>query len=234
MSNKIIINSKNKEEGSVSDSNFNYIVDVKGYTKCTVTQVKIPKSYYLITSSMYFLLNEGGDDIEIKISPGNYSRTTFAAALATKLTELSPNTWTYTITFTKSPDDGIFHYTSDGNPSFTFVENYGYYEQCGFDIGTYTFSSNTLDSVNVVNMQLEDTLFIHSDLIQNEYDNILQEVYMSSNIDYSNIHYTPNFPYAMKLKSKESNKFYFYLADENGNIIDLNGQNMVITIVLFN
>ena len=87
----------------------------------------------------------------------------------------------------------------------------------------------------MVKFQLEDSLFIHSDIANNGVDNILQEMLGSYGTDFSAITYVcPDVEaYAKPIASNTSNIYNFYLTDEDGVEIDLNGQNVVFTLMLF-
>ena len=104
----------------------------------------------------------------------------------------------------------------------------------GFNSGTYSFNGNTLTSVNCINLQLINALFIHSDVVNNKNDDILQEIY-SNNVDYSNINYqaTQISAYSKKLAIKQNSVHRFTLTDVDGNIIDLNGLDWNFTIIFY-
>ena len=71
-------------------------------------------------------------------------------------------------TWTVSNNSGV-------QPRFIFTDYL--YEQFGFEPNSsYVFTANTLTSINVVKFQLEDSVFIHSDIATNGSDNVLQEI----------------------------------------------------------
>lgn len=237
------INSRNRLTGTDSDFTFKIDVDPTiDYDRVALIDASIPKSYYLIQNgSNTFTLSENGSNVTVVLPIGNYSRTSFKNILITKLNTSSPNGWVYNITnllITLTQDDGKFTYTVSGNadlqPSFIFTTNL--YEQMGFDKNsTNVFSSSSLTSTNVVNFQLETTLFLRSDICQNRGNNILQNITSTGNSDFSYITYQ-NFNldmYSKTFTSNSSNSYRFTLTDEDGHVINLNGLNIVMTVMIF-
>ncbi len=237
------INSRFRVSGS--DSDFLYQFDIpkdNKFNKVCVLQMSIPKSYYLIQQGENFVLEENKVQVNIQLTAGNYTRKSFAATLQQFLNTSSPNGWVYAITYPTSSteyDDGKYTYTVTGNtsqPSFIFDNDHTLYENMGFNIGsTNTFVANTLKSTNVINLQKESTLYLHSDIANNGNDNVLQEVFATSNSDYSTIVFQQMDveSYSKDMTTNANNVYRFYLTDENDKKIDLNGLNMTATIVMF-
>ena len=228
---------------SSTTSNFSYKFDIDpntNFDKVVVLDISIPTSYYLIQAGQNtFILEELGVQTILTVPIGNYSRSAFGNTITTLLNTNSPNSWTYNISKSNSitgPETGRFHYTVSGNssqPSFIFTTYL--YEQFGLEKNsTNIFSGNVLDSTNVVSFSKETTIYLHSDICQSASDNILQQVYSSGEIDYSFIHFANTNPYEYsKPLNISSDTFTFYLTDESDNLIDLNGINMNITILMY-
>lgn len=236
------LDSHNRVSGS--HSNFSIQLDYKNeeYDHCVVLQATIPKSYYLIKSGKNtFTLDENGDQVIITMPIGNYSRTSFAYQLRYQLNTNSPNGCIYQISIPnnmQTGDTGLYTWTVSNNsgiqPSF-IIGNF-LYEQLGFNPNaTYLFTGDTLTSINVVRFQLEDSIFIHSDIATNGDDNVLQEMLGCQNTDFSTITFLcPDVEaYAKPITSNNNNIYNFYLTDEDDFEIDLNGQNVVFTLLLF-
>ena len=237
------INSTNRISGT--NSNFTYSLDIdqnSEYDRAVVMQCSIPKSYYLIESGYNtFTLREGVLSATVTITPGNYNRKSFQTVLTTSLNSASPTIWTYAIAYPNTlsaADTGKFIFTVTGNggvqPAFIFTRNV--YEAMGFrSNSTNTFVANSLTSTNVIKLQAEDTLYIHSDLVSNKGDNVLQEVFANGDPSYAAINFQNVCPdaYAKKITLSGSNSYCFYLTDESGTAIDLNGQNMQIVLLLY-
>ncbi len=246
------VNSQNRIAGTSSD--FHYTLDMKGIdpTHAVVMSAYIPKSYYTFQSGYNtFIFTENGVDNTVTIPPGSYNRNNLARVLAGLLNDISQ--FTYTITYPASTvgDTGKYTYAATGfgvdnetgqteypDVSFTFTESC--YEQLGFEPNsTVTFTINpdesyTLESVNVINLQTESTVYIKSDIIQ-DHDNILQEIYGGNSLSYSGISFTQSNVdhYSKPLLNKESNSFRFYITNENGQPLDLNGLNCVFSIMVY-
>ena len=100
---------------------------------------------------------------------------------------------------------------------------------------TNVFSSNTLISTNVIKLSPEDSILIHSDLCSNYGNDILQEVYTAttgtfSSIVFQNFDIESNYK---KLTTTKNNVYRLYITSEEFLPINLNGQNIVITLMLF-
>lgn len=235
------INSLNRQSGT--NSNFQYKIQLPSdanFTHCSVIQASIPKSYYLVQDGQNtFTLKENTNEFTITIPIGNYSRTSFVSKLATLLN--ASGAFTYTVTVPNpnngEPETGKITYSVSGNsgvqPQFIFTTYV--YEILGFDINsTNTFVGDTITSTNVINLQKENTIFIHSDMVTNQDDNILQDIFTSNTSDYGNIIYNNH---DLNLNSKKistlDNTYHFYLTDENGQEINLNGRNFQMTLLLY-
>lgn len=229
---------------SGTHSNFSLQLDYKNedYDHCVVLQATIPKSYYLVQSGKnYFTLNENGPQVAIPMPAGNYSRTSFGYQLQYQLNQNSPSGWTYVMSIPnnqQTSDTGLYTWTVSGNSGFqpSFIVGDYLYEQLGFNPNTTNnFVGDTLTSINVVKFQLEDSIFIHSDIATNGNDNVLQEMLGCQNTDFSTITYIcPSVEaYAKPITSNNNNIYQFQLTDEDGVEIDLNGQNIVFTLMLF-
>lgn len=234
----VYINSRTRISGT--DSSFTHKVDLNNFDPdyVAVLSASIPKSYYLIQNNQNtFILSENGNDITVFVPIGTYTRNTFKTVIETTLNNASPNLWTYSVTIPAitSVDTGKYTYivTDNGGlqPSFTFLTG-NLFEVMGFNQGsTYTFVNDKLVSENVIKMQLEDSLFIRSDLSGERSNNILQEIY-SYGSDYNSIvfHNHATDYYKKQINSNSSGVYSFYLTNEDGNLMELNGLNWTMTL----
>ncbi len=109
-------------------------------------------------------------------------------------------------------------------------------EQFGFEeISQNQFIGDTLESANVVKFQIEDALFIHSDICTNGHDNVLQAIFLSNNPDFAEVFFqNPDVQsYSKKMSYNTSRTFHFWITDEDGIPIYLNGQNVVFSLMLY-
>ncbi len=197
----------------------------------------------LFNSSQWFTLTEGLNSANIVIPVGNYTRKSFSSTIQGLLNANSPNGYTYAVTYPTSstvPDTGKYTYTVSNNggvqPVFTFATSNDLWDHMGFASGsTNTFVANTLTSTQVINLQKENTLFLHSDIANNGSDNILQEVFSTQSADYSSIVFQQyNIDgYSKDIVGNSNNVYRFYLTDEDSNSIDLNGQNFNVTLLMY-
>lgn len=235
------INSRNRLNGT--NSNFQYSIplpDNSQFTHCAVLQASIPKSYYLVPNNQNtFTISENKVNTTITIPPGSYSRRSFLQQLNTAMN--TGTTYTYTITTpntaTGNAETGLFYFAVAGNAGVQpnlIIGNY-LWEMLGFDRNTtYSFVADALVSVNVCKLQKEDTLQIHSDMCHNEGDNILQEIYASDSTDFAHITFiNHNVDYYAKKLNTEDNTYRFWITNEDGEEMDLKGNNWVMSIVMF-
>ena len=101
---------------------------------------------------------------------------------------------------------------------------------------TNVFNGTTLVSTCVIKLQSEDRLLIHSNIAQNPgMDDILVSINSTTSINYSSIAWdcpAPEF-YSHRLSSQNNNVYSFSLTDENGELIQLNGLNLNLTLLLY-
>jgi hypothetical protein len=236
--NKQVFKINSRERISGSDTHFLYKLDLdttKQYDSVCLLSASIPKSYYLIPDGRNTFTLDEGTQATVTIPAGNYSARSFATKLTSLLNATSPTGLVYSVTISDSPSTGKFVFTaSSGNPSFIFGEFL--YEQMGFDKNsTNTFSGSSLTSTNVINMQLEDTLAIHSDIVATNRNDILQTIYSNNSTDLSRITYECSDVQARSriMKGNGNNAFSFSVTDEDGVEMNTNGLNVILEILVY-
>lgn len=244
----ITINSRNRIGGT--DSRFSYEFRPRNpdFDRVVVLEAHIPKTYYLVQEPYNtFTLTEGPASAVVRVPVGNYTRRSFQTAIARVLTEASPNEYKYTVEYPDtlvSADTGKYTYrVSSGGllipledqPAFIFAGDM--FEQLGFPMNSVNrFVDNVLTSMHVIKLQVEDTLFLYSDLVGGDSNTcILQEIFAADSPNFSSIDYhcSDVQKCSRKIASTGADTYNFWLLDEDGHYIDLNGGNMVITIELF-
>jgi len=109
-------------------------------------------------------------------------------------------------------DQGKYIFTVTSEPSIIFTNNV--FEAMGFNANsTNTFSGGSLTaSTNVIKLQAEDTIYIHSDLVTNGTDNILQEIFTNGDINYSSVNFqnTSVDAYAKLITTNQNNVYNFF------------------------
>ena len=237
----VYIDSSRRTSGT--NSRFKYNLNVNNFTdydSVCVLQANIPKSFYLVESGENtFTLTESASTVTITSPAGNYTRHNLKTVVEGLLNTGSPHSYTYAIAIpaSTSGDDGHYTFTVSGNAGVQPVFTFGVYIAglLGFNPNsTNTFVANTLESVNVCKLQLEDSVFIHSSLVNNGNDDILQDVFASSDPSFSNIVWQcPQIDaFSKKIRYYERDA-EFYITDEAGQEMDLQGLNVVFTILLY-
>jgi hypothetical protein len=238
------LDSFNRLPGSISNSDFYFSLDFdngKEFDRVVLLQCLIPISYYMIQENQNtFTLIEGANQAIVTITPGNYNRRSFAAVLSSLLTAASPNKWTYSVTFANvgsAVDSGKYTYAVTGNTSQPAIQIDSFcFEPMGFNKNSLnTFSGNQVISTNVIKLKPGDQIYFHSDICSNKNDDVLQDIYAAGVASYGNILFQQ---FDAESNSKDfvnnsSNIFHCYITDENNTILNMNGQNVTFSIMLF-
>lgn len=244
----ITINSRSRISGT--DSNFVYRLRPRNpdFDRIVVLEAHIPKTYYLVQEPYNkFTLTEGVSAATVRVPVGNYTRRSFQTTMARILTQSSPNGWKYTVEYpntvteadtgkyTYSVEQGESEIKLDVEPAFIFSD--GIYEQMGFaENSVNTFVNRRLTSSTVIKLQIEDTLFLYSDIVGGDNEtNILQEFYAADSANFGSIGWICPAPrdFSRRIANTGSDSYRFWILDEDGREIDFNGGNVVITIQLF-
>lgn len=245
------VNSKLRSSGSSSD--FTYTIDLPkntgydSYDSICMLQASIPKSYYLInTGRNMFTLVEGISQATVVIPRGNYTRRSFAIVLGTQLNLASPNGLNYTISVpnvTNGPETGKYLITITNNVtdipvSLVFGSNSSPAAQMGFPPeSTNDFTNDTLESAYVCQLQISQSVFILCDNVINGHTHILQEIFTASP-DFSNISFNVGLSGGLeangkRLKSALTNSWHFKIMTPDYELIDLEGLDVVFSLVLW-
>lgn len=216
------------------------------FTHCCVKQVGIPKVFPNIpTNYNTFTLIEKGVSRTITLEVGYYNKNTIIAVLPALLNSasvLNGNNWVYTMSYRTSTQVQNFKYTFSvsGNggfqPSFSFTENQ-IYLQLGFDVGLHPFIASSLVCDNIINLNPVSKLYIKSDLVSSSNESILQEILnvdlvgFGSSIFYQN---QGNLDLESKqLVGSQKDSFNIQLVNENGQDVDLQGQDWSFSIIFY-
>jgi hypothetical protein len=101
---------------------------------------------------------------------------------------------------------------------------------------TNIFTGTTLTSSCVIKLQSEDRLLIHSNIVNNPgMDDVLISINSTTSINYSSIAWecpAPEF-YTHLLSSPNNSTYSFSLTNEDGEVIQLNGLNLNLTLLLY-
>ena len=126
--------------------------------------------------------------------------------------------------------------------SISFIFNSGntLNEQFGFNTGsTVTFvpgsGTSTLVSTNVTQFVPENTVYIHSNLVNGEYNDILETCFNDNNPPFSYITYQNPDPLSTSkaLNSGKAQQAVFSFTDEHNIPLYFNGANVTLTIMIY-
>ena len=240
------VNSAFRSAGT--DSNFDISVNLQknnSFTHIAVLSASIPKSYYLIgQGENTFIIRENDVDYTITVPVGNYTVTSLIYVLNNLFTG---DTSHYSVSFPDGKTSAqtgklTFSHNNAHHDSALVFESNHLPEVLGFARGStnnFIISGNTstLVSMHIANFQRESTLFLRSSCASNGgEDDILLELFASGNPDLSNINFESSGnleEHSKILKDSQSNNYSFYLTDEFGQGINLNGINMLITLCFY-
>jgi hypothetical protein len=198
----------------------------------------VPRSYYLIRAGLNrFTLEVNDVQHVIEIPPGNYDALNFMEVLLTEINRKS----SLGMDMEFSNVEGKYTYllTGDARVKFIFAAPSRLGLQMGFDeisVNEFpgTSGSRRFQSPNVLNFISTSTLFLQSDMVQDR-SSILQEVYSDNSTPFSNLVYNCRFPamYSKQMRGQNNRVFNFSLVDEHDQEVDLNGHNILVTLLLY-
>lgn len=244
------VRSHNRQGGT--SSQFSYVINLPPhatYDSVCLLQAAVPKTFYLIPNGRNtFFLVEGTNRITITIPPGNYTRRSFSATLATLLNNATTMGYLYTVTYNASSvsvDNGkyTFFATIGGvpvtiQPYFIIPAATSPALQMGFDRGsTNYFVAGVLQSSNITYLQASPVMYILCDCVSNNGTNILQDMNTTSP-DFSMLIFqvgdsggaTTN---QKRLIHSNNNKFNFTLTNAEDEVLDLNGVDWTCSILFW-
>jgi hypothetical protein len=234
----VYVSSANRDSGDSDDFTINLTTQIRtpnDYDTVSLLNFSCPKSYYLINSlNNTFTVNENGNITTITITPGNYTLIGPLDVFSTVLTNaLSSCLWDYAITTNTSTGKYEFDVTGNGGiqPIFNFSGN-SPYQILGFEKTSYTFTANSLTSVNIVNFQLVNNIKLCCNFV----DKGILSIIVPNTSDFSNIsyaEYNANFASHRLTTNSLGNAKFWIVEGNTGNPIDLNGLNFSFTFVIY-
>lgn len=230
-----VVDSSTRTSGT--SSNFQVRIDLpidNKYNRVILLSAIVPKSYYLIQAGYNtFTLREGAAYFTITIPIGNYSITELLLSLNTLLNAISGIGQEYVVTYSKLTGKLTFTIIAEVvNTYLIFTTNL--FDTLGFDKNsTNVFTSSTLVSTNVVNLNPYECLYIRSDMTANSYGTILDIVPMCMSPNYSFVYYQNTTDHTQKeLVGNHNTTFTFTVTDNQNRIVDLNGKDITFTLCL--
>jgi hypothetical protein len=211
-----------------------------GFNYITVTSACIPKTYYVLPKAATVTVQQGANTFTVTLAKGNYNVLSFQPLFAAAINAAGAAPFVYSVTFPNSSIEVqtskfTFRVANNGGvqPTFT-VNDYFLARAMGFKQGqTYSFQNNQLESANVVNFQSYDEVMVNCDMVENE-RGLLQELFSAGNPYNSSIAWV-NSNLALNVKRLSplfSNVTTISLLTENGDLIDFNGSEWSLAILI--
>ena len=232
-----------------SSSNFNIDLglssDVSSYDRVCLGRCSIPRSWFDVEAPYNtFYLQENSSTVLITITVGMYNVNTLKTAIAAALTLSSPNSLTYTCYY---PNAAIevntnkfrFECLSNNALSKKLIFTDGMYQQLGFEKGStnsFVGSNTELYSTNSISISYINRLFLKSNICEKAHDQMLSEILIAGNFQSTSFVYFENTNYdvnSREFTNPVDTYFSFGLYDRYGNIVNLQGLEMVFSLILF-
>ena len=225
------INSKNRENfNNTTSSSFEIVLNKpNNANRVCLTQISIPKSFYLINTNKNILYL---DSNPVSIDIGNYSVNDMVASLSSHMT-CSINYKTGKLSFASSS-----HTTLELKQDGTDLS-----QALGLDMGTHTFP---FSSQRVVNFQPISIIYLNSNLVNSQTttftNQILSKLFVGSNSTFSNFSYVNPIPLQTAVRiEQEPNpnknigvvKASFSIYDQDLELINLNNQDFEFDLYFF-
>jgi hypothetical protein len=244
----IYIDSDKREDLASPTEDFTFKIQIptnKGYDTVCVMSATVKKSWWLVQSgSNSFVLTENGVERTLTVPAGNYSAYSFIVVVPPLLNTASAangNNWIYSMTLpdlSTEAGTAMFTITVTGNgsnqPSFRFYNPLCY--QFGFNNNsTVSFSNSQLISTNCIDFQLDDTIYICSNISMGDgRTDRLQEISTTTS-DYSAIVYRcPDVQaYSKPFNTAASNIYNFRLTNHDNAPVKMNGINWLCSILVY-
>lgn len=244
--NKIItLNSKDAvllNSSKVSNVNFKFKNILKKekdifYTTVSLYSCEIPVSFFNVNVNNYYLsYSVNGVSYSMTLAEGNYNSTTFISAFQTAFSTAGHGK---TITVSINRLNGFLTFTVSSYTLIFLYSNSTMYEVLGLASSTNYTITTTLTAVSMMNLIGVKKIKILSYALSNNGidsntlgENSLLQTVSVNQPAYNLITWSNQSPNYSKLKQREINEIDIQLRDENDALIDFNGINWSLTIVL--
>jgi hypothetical protein len=245
----VVVDSSDRYSGTSS----NFSIDLKlpssvsDFDRVSLNQISIPRSWYDVKApyNKFYLLESGGAGlIPIEITEGMYNVNTLKAALTSSLTFWSPNNLIYDVYYPNPATEvntNKFNFVCLTNNAITkqFIFTDGLYQQLGFEknsTNSFINGNAELYSTNSISISYINRLFLKSNCCSTSQDNVLQDILVAgqfpstSYIFYENLNWDTN---SKAFTNPHNNSWDFQLFDKYGDIVDLNGLEMVFSLTFY-
>lgn len=235
-----------------TDCDFTYVIpnfpQQNKFNRVTVVDLVVPSAWYLVNNGVNtFTLTEGASSTTVTIPQGNYTRPLFLPILGTLLTNASTSmghTFVYTVAgpnIATTAETYVNTITVTGNlgvqPVITIPNNTPIGEILGLNQNSVNvFSGNQLVPPNIASFSVEWSVYLHSDVVALDGDDILCAIFNSAvGGNGTAVRYQAQHPLlsAKRYTPKPQGGFRFWLTDENNNLLSTHGLNVNFTLLFF-
>ena len=241
-----IVDSSQRVSGTSSNFTINLNLPnfVQDFDRIALNQFSCPRSWYDVATAVNtFQFKEGiaGTLKTITVPVGMYNVNTLALSIASLLTTNSQNGYTYTVTYPNSSltvnTNKLTFTSSNTSTVFYFIFTTSMFQQLGFaSNSTNSSTSGVLTSTNSISISYINRVFLTSNACNTSYNSYLQEILIAgqypstSFVYYENLNYDTN---SKEFTNPQNNCWDFTLYDRYGNIVDLNGLELVFSLIFY-
>jgi len=242
------INSKYRTSGTTD--NFNYVIDtLPDYINaCSVSNITIPKTYYLINESnatFKLVITDTITNIPtsyfLALDYGNYDETQIYSSLQDLMNNAQSNIIFTVEALTLNYDTGkmrIFYTENNYDVNLFIYADSDINEIFGLDKGDNLFVAKSLTSKYIMNLNNENNLYLNSNIVRNEINNynwanVLCAVYAHDMQYLWFFSQTFDIYTNMKKCDPSNNNLSFSLVNEQGRRINLNNIDFSFTLHFF-
>ena len=241
-----IVDSSQRVSGTSSNFTINLNLPnfVQDFDRIALNQFSCPRSWYDVATAVNtFQFKEGiaGTLKTITVPVGMYNVNTLALSIASLLTTNSQNGYTYTVTYPNSSltvnTNKLTFTSSNTSTVFYFIFTTSMFQQLGFSSNsTNSSTSGVLTSTNSISISYINRVFLASNACNTSYNSYLQEILIAgqypstSFVYYENLNYDTN---SKEFTNPQNNCWDFTLYDRYGNIVDLNGLELVFSLIFY-
>lgn len=232
------VSTLDKEASSTSNSNFNYNLELPRniqYNYISVVSAKVSKSYYTIdsTNNTFILSDENGSH-SVVVPVGFYTASTLGSALTTLFNAFSA--LQYDVNYVSLTGRYQITSTAGHTAVYSIVSTYALpYLGVNANSSVLSDGSYVWNSTNIISIQKTSSIHIRSNIVDEREQTLLTLYNINSFANLSDITYENDdvIGKRKKIKNLGNNVFSFTIEDDYDRILDLNGGNIALSIVLW-
>lgn len=234
----VIIDSRLRDNGTVSNFTYSLKWPIAQPNSFAVESVQLFNTAYTINdyNYMFYWTDSASVAHNSTLTKGNYTATSLASHIQTIMnTEDTSAGDTYTVTVPSvSGKMTIANDTNNFQLRFNTTTN-SVAKTLGFTetakTGAQTYTGDNVVKLNTRYYLIYGDVGIQNTYSANELTNIL--AYVPNNVNFGDmIDYQPELAKSFKVTEKELSRLKIYIKDDNGNLVDLNGVDWSMNIIV--